>query len=83
MSESMPDRPPGNSGPQIPSGDEALSRKQKEFAEALGHCLAEQWLQAHSRGESDVAVAPDITDRPIAKDRSLVKQLSRRRSGDA
>ncbi len=60
MSESMPIRPLGNSGPEIPNGTETLSREQKEFAEALGHALAEQWLQAHSRSKQDVVDAPAI-----------------------
>jgi hypothetical protein len=54
MSESKPVRPSGNPAPELPNGTETLSREQRDFAEALGHALAEKWLQAHSQVEQEV-----------------------------
>ena len=60
MSMSLPARPVRDPASKPQDAVEVLSREQKDFAEALGHALAEQWLQAHSPGEQDVARASPV-----------------------
>lgn len=57
----MPDEIVKETGSSIPSNSNPLTSNltpaQRQFAEVLGSCLAEQWRRTHTAGQTD-AQAP-------------------------